>query len=138
MTCFERLNIYTMWDLELWYSICILLWVILIDFLHIYCPTLMWELYCGVSFWVFLYPWRVITKATHGESSNEWCLDSVQGGYRGFYSRNTTDLTPKVVNDIHKRGGTVLGTSRGGHDTSKIVDSIQDRGINQVRSRTLL
>jgi 6-phosphofructokinase 1 len=25
-----------------------------------------------------------------------------------------------------------LGTSYGGHDTSKIVDSIQDRGINQV------
>lgn len=56
----------------------------------------------------------------------------IAGGYRGFYSRNTTSLTPKVVNDIHKRGGTILGTSRGGHDTSKIVDSIQDRGINQV------
>ncbi|CAK9858490.1 unnamed protein product [Sphagnum jensenii] len=56
----------------------------------------------------------------------------IHGGYRGFYSRNTTDLSPKVVNDIHKRGGTVLGTSRGGHDTSKIVDSIEDRGINQV------
>lgn len=56
----------------------------------------------------------------------------IDGGYKGFYSRNTIPLTPKVVNDIHKRGGTVLGTSRGGHDTSKIVDSIQDRGINQV------
>ncbi|XXG48203.1 hypothetical protein AAC387_Pa02g2715 [Persea americana] len=56
----------------------------------------------------------------------------IEGGYRGFYSRNTIPLTPKVVNDIHKRGGTILGTSRGGHDTSKIVDSIQDRGINQV------
>lgn len=55
-----------------------------------------------------------------------------QGGYRGFYSKNTINLTPKVVNDIHKRGGTILGTSRGGHDTGKIVDSIQDRGINQV------
>lgn len=42
-------------------------------------------------------------------------------------------MTPKSVNDIHKRGGTVLGTSRGGHDTKKIVDNIQDRGINQVR-----
>jgi 6-phosphofructokinase 1 len=41
-------------------------------------------------------------------------------------------MTPKSVNDIHKRGGTVLGTSRGGHDTKKIVDNIQDRGINQV------
>lgn len=56
----------------------------------------------------------------------------IDGGYKGFYSRNTVPLTPKVVNDIHKRGGTILGTSRGGHDTSKIVDSIQDRGINQV------
>uniref|UniRef100_I1PZN0 ATP-dependent 6-phosphofructokinase n=1 Tax=Oryza glaberrima TaxID=4538 RepID=I1PZN0_ORYGL len=54
------------------------------------------------------------------------------GGYRGFYACNTIDLSPKSVNDIHKRGGTVLGTSRGGHETMKIVDSIQDRGINQV------
>ncbi|KAF6134393.1 hypothetical protein GIB67_005785 [Kingdonia uniflora] len=30
------------------------------------------------------------------------------------------------------RGGTFLRTSRGGHDTKTIVDSIQDRGINQV------
>ncbi|XP_030448470.2 ATP-dependent 6-phosphofructokinase 3-like, partial [Syzygium oleosum] len=56
----------------------------------------------------------------------------IDGGYKGFYARNTVPLTPKVVNDIHKRGGTILGTSRGGHDTKKIVDSIQDRGINQV------
>lgn len=58
----------------------------------------------------------------------------MQGGYRGFYSCNTIPLTPKVVNDIHKRGGTILGTSQGegGNDTLKIVDSIQDRGINQV------
>ncbi|XP_017973393.1 PREDICTED: ATP-dependent 6-phosphofructokinase 4, chloroplastic [Theobroma cacao] len=56
----------------------------------------------------------------------------IQGGYRGFYSKNTLPLTPKVVNDIHKRGGTFLRTSRGGHDTHKIVDNIQDRGINQV------
>lgn len=41
-------------------------------------------------------------------------------------------LNPKVVNDIHKRGGTFLQTSRGGHDTNKIVDNIEDRGINQV------
>lgn len=67
----------------------------------------------------------------YGESVEEviFCL---QGGYRGFYARNTIPLTPKIVNGIHKRGGTILGTSRGGHDTSKIVDSIQDRGINQV------
>lgn len=56
----------------------------------------------------------------------------LQGGYRGFYSKNTLKLTPKVVNNIHKHGGTFLRTSRGGHDTNKIVDNIQDRGINQV------
>ncbi|XP_075474302.1 LOW QUALITY PROTEIN: ATP-dependent 6-phosphofructokinase 3-like [Primulina tabacum] len=56
----------------------------------------------------------------------------INGGYRGFFSKNTVSLTPNSVNDIHKRGGTILGTSRGGHDTKKIVDSIQDRGINQV------
>ncbi|KAE8677151.1 ATP-dependent 6-phosphofructokinase 1 [Hibiscus syriacus] len=56
----------------------------------------------------------------------------IDGGYKGFYAKNTVYLNPKVVNDIHKRGGTILGTSRGGHDTTKIVDSIQDRGINQV------
>ncbi|XP_041995007.1 ATP-dependent 6-phosphofructokinase 6-like [Salvia splendens] len=56
----------------------------------------------------------------------------IDGGYRGFYSKNTINLTPKLCNDIHKRGGTIIGSSRGGHDTTKIVDSIQDRGINQV------
>ncbi|CAA6671642.1 unnamed protein product [Spirodela intermedia] len=33
--------------------------------------------------------------------------------------------------------GTVLGTSRGGQDTTKIVDSIQDRRINQVSLRSM-
>ncbi|KAE8821519.1 ATP-dependent 6-phosphofructokinase 1 [Hordeum vulgare] len=61
----------------------------------------------------------------------------IQGGYRGFYARNTIVLTPKSVNDIHKRGGTILGSSRGGHDTMKIVDSIQYRGINQIKTFVL-
>nr|GEW25723.1 ATP-dependent 6-phosphofructokinase 4, chloroplastic [Tanacetum cinerariifolium] len=52
-------------------------------------------------------------------------------GIRAFYSRNTMEQTPKNVNDIHKRGGTILQTSRGGHDANKIVDNIPDHGINQ-------
>lgn len=59
-------------------------------------------------------------------------ISGIEGGYRGFYSRNTISLNPKVVSDIHKRGGTYLKSSRGGHDTHKIVDSIQDRGFDQV------
>ncbi|XP_058067505.1 ATP-dependent 6-phosphofructokinase 3-like [Magnolia sinica] len=82
------------------------------------CPglnTVIREIVCG------LYHMYGVTK-----------ILGIEGGYRGFYSRNTVPLTPKVVNDIHKRGGTILGTSRGGHDTLKIVESILDRGINQV------
>ncbi|KAM5565599.1 ATP-dependent 6-phosphofructokinase 6 [Rosa sericea] len=82
------------------------------------CPglnTVIREIVCG------LYHMYGVTKVL-----------GIDGGYSGFYSRNTIELTPRVVNDIHKRGGTILGTSRGGHDTSKIVDSIHDRGINHV------
>ncbi|MCI41363.1 6-phosphofructokinase 3-like, partial [Trifolium medium] len=32
----------------------------------------------------------------------------IEGGYRGFYARNTIALTPSSVNNIHKRGGTIL------------------------------
>ncbi|CAL9076608.1 unnamed protein product [Musa acuminata var. zebrina] len=73
---------------------------------------------------------EIVCGLTHMYGVNK--IIGIEGGYRGFYARNTIQLTPKSVNDIHKRGGTVLGTSRGGHDTLKIVDNIQDRGINQV------
>ncbi|CAO2181216.1 unnamed protein product [Urochloa humidicola] len=82
------------------------------------CPglnTIVRELVCG------LYDMYGVTSVV-----------GIEGGYKGFYSKNTIPLTPKSVNDIHKRGGTILGTSRGGHDTAKIVDCLQDRGINQV------
>jgi len=39
-------------------------------------------------------------------------------------------LTRKNVQNIHLEGGSVLGTSRGGGDVPKIVDSIIARGIN--------
>lgn len=58
----------------------------------------------------------------------------VKNGYRGFYSENLINLSPKEVDSIQHKGGTILGTSRGGSDISKIVDSIQARGINHVRT----
>ncbi|CAL4954660.1 unnamed protein product [Urochloa decumbens] len=82
------------------------------------CPglnTVIRELVCGLS---------------HMYHVND--IFGIQNGYKGFYSSNYLPMTAKSVNDIHKRGGTVLGSSRGGHDTKKIVDNIQDRGINQV------
>jgi len=56
----------------------------------------------------------------------------VRNGYRGFYSENMIDLDPDNVDSIQHKGGTILGTSRGGSDIGKIVDSIEARGINQL------
>ncbi|XP_009779364.1 ATP-dependent 6-phosphofructokinase 2 [Nicotiana sylvestris] len=56
----------------------------------------------------------------------------IKAGYRGFYSYEPVLLNPKMVDDWHKRGGTVLETSRGGFDLNKIVNAIQDHGFNQV------
>lgn len=59
----------------------------------------------------------------------------IKAGYRGFYSASTTpfvELNPKIVDSWHKRGGTVLETSRGGFDLQKIVDAIQVHKFNQV------
>ncbi|XP_009101383.1 ATP-dependent 6-phosphofructokinase 2 [Brassica rapa] len=56
----------------------------------------------------------------------------IPAGYRGFYSMEAVELNPKLVHNWHKRGGTVLATSRGGFDLCKIVDAIQQNGYNQV------
>lgn len=56
----------------------------------------------------------------------------VRAGYRGFYSSEPVGLNPKMVDDWHRKGGTVLETSRGGFDLDKIVNAIEDRGFNQV------
>jgi 6-phosphofructokinase 1 len=39
-------------------------------------------------------------------------------------------LTPELVNDIHRNGGTFLGTSRGPVDTGRAVDNLIRRGVN--------
>ncbi|KAM3280832.1 ATP-dependent 6-phosphofructokinase 2 [Capsicum chacoense] len=56
----------------------------------------------------------------------------IKAGYRGFYSYEPVKLNPKMVDDWHKRGGTVLETSRGGFHLEKIVDAIQNHGFNQL------
>lgn len=54
-------------------------------------------------------------------------------GYRGFYTGDPIRLDPSWVNDWHKKGGTMLTTTRGGFDLQKIVDAIVKHGYNQVR-----
>jgi len=60
-------------------------------------------------------------------------ITGIKYGYRGFlpeYNLPTMELKPDVVEDIHKMGGTILGSSRGGNDVSAIVDSIERMNLN--------
>ncbi len=57
-------------------------------------------------------------------------------GFKGFFSDSgfdTIDLTPQNVDDIHKIGGSFLGTSRGGGNrVSDIVDAVESLNINML------
>jgi 6-phosphofructokinase 1 len=61
-------------------------------------------------------------------------ITGLRYGYRGLYAITETppvELTPEVVRDIHRIGGTMLGSSRGGGDkTALMVDTLVARGIN--------
>jgi len=61
-------------------------------------------------------------------------ITGIRFGYRGLLPETagpTMELDPDVVDDIHKIGGTVLGSSRGGGDrTEDIVDSIERLNLN--------
>lgn len=50
----------------------------------------------------------------------------VKWGYKGFYTSEETwqRLTPSSVKNIHKLGGTMLGSSRGGFHADKILDAL--------------
>ncbi len=54
-------------------------------------------------------------------------------GYQGFipsYGHEPLELTPELVEPIHETGGTILGTSRGRQDYGRIVDCLQQMGVN--------
>jgi len=54
-------------------------------------------------------------------------------GYRGMIEKNDPKpiiLDPKTVEDIHLKGGTVLGSSRGNQDSEKIVDYLEKLKIS--------
>jgi 6-phosphofructokinase 1 len=57
-------------------------------------------------------------------------------GYRGFmaeFALPTVELNPDVVVDIHRQGGTILGSSRGlGDRIGDIVDSLERLNINML------
>lgn len=60
-------------------------------------------------------------------------ITGIQYGFKGFlpeYNFPVVDLDPDVVDDIHKIGGTMLGSSRGGGDIPAIVDAIERMNLN--------
>ena len=57
----------------------------------------------------------------------------IQYGYQGFipeYNHPVAEFTPEMVSDIHMLGGTILCTSRGNQDVSRIVDTLEVQNIN--------
>ncbi|MCL2609223.1 MAG: ATP-dependent 6-phosphofructokinase [Treponema sp.] len=61
-------------------------------------------------------------------------ISGISYGYKGFLPElqyPVIPLTPEAVDDIHKLGGTFLGSSRGGgNETAKIVDAIERLNLN--------
>ena len=57
----------------------------------------------------------------------------IRYGYSGLVPRvglPPLDLTPEMVTNIHREGGTLLGSSRGPQDVSEIVDFLERMRIN--------
>lgn len=53
-------------------------------------------------------------------------------GYEGLtyhHGHTPLELTPDSVNDIHKEGGTILGTSRGPQDIAEMVDTLERMNV---------
>jgi len=62
-------------------------------------------------------------------------ITGIQYGFKGFLPDSNfpvIDLDPDIVDDIHKIGGTMLGSSRGGNDPIAVVDAIERMNLNIV------
>lgn len=63
-------------------------------------------------------------------------ISGIRFGYKGFlpeYALPIMPLDPDVVDDIHKLGGTILGSSRGGGNrVTEIVDAIERLNLNML------
>jgi 6-phosphofructokinase 1 len=56
-------------------------------------------------------------------------------GYAGLTPQAGSDvleLTPDLVKDIHHKGGSILGSSRGAKETAEMVDTLERMGIDML------
>lgn len=74
----------------------------------------------------------VYTLADYGVPSEN--ILGIRYGLRGFYSKDNKPiiLSREEVDGIHLKGGTLLGTSRGGADIKEIVHRIDLWGLDMV------
>jgi 6-phosphofructokinase 1 len=64
-------------------------------------------------------------------------ISGIPYGYQGFLGNDKKftpkELDPEIVDDIHKLGGTMLGSARGGgQEVSRIVDALERLNINML------
>ena len=63
-------------------------------------------------------------------------ISGIQYGYKGFlpeYQYGVKPLNPDTVDDIHRHGGTYLGSARGGgKEVGKIVDAMEQLNLNML------
>jgi 6-phosphofructokinase 1 len=63
-------------------------------------------------------------------------ISGIRYGYLGFLPEKQFDimpLDPRIVDDIHKLGGTFLGSARGGgREVEKIVDTMEKLNLNMM------
>ena len=63
-------------------------------------------------------------------------ISGIKYGYKGFlpeYEYGIKTLSPEAVDDIHKLGGTFLGSARGGgREVTKIVDCMERLNLNML------
>lgn len=60
-------------------------------------------------------------------------ISGIQFGFQGLLENSPwplIDLDPDVVDDIQEKGGTILGSARGGKQVDEIVDSLERLNIN--------
>lgn len=77
-----------------------------------------------------------VIRAIVLELSEHYGVHDITGfrnGYAGLVGNPALPpiaLTPQFVATIHERGGTVLGSSRGGQDIGAVVDTLEQHGLS--------
>ncbi len=77
-----------------------------------------------------------VIRSLVNELTRRYQIQKVYGfadGFQGLiegYSKPAIELTPKIVENVHEHGGTILGSSRGQQNPSQMVDTLEGLGID--------